>query len=153
MKQRSPRRDRTHKRQQAELSGLRDASLLEAEPAIAAQATRDRPLHVLFICSRNQWRSPTAEHLWRNQPGLATRSAGTRASARHRLNGDDVRWADVILVMEDKHKAEVQAAFATLLDGKRLLVLHIPDDYQYMDAELVSLLRQSVPPLLGLDQR
>ncbi len=61
------------------------------------------PLNVLFVCSRNQWRSPTAEKLWRNHPGLRVRSAGTSPNARRHVSASDLHWADAIVVMEGKH--------------------------------------------------
>lgn len=107
-------------------------------------------LNVLFICSRNQWRSPTAEQVFRRHPQLNVRSAGTSASARKQVGEADLAWADVVLVMETKHKARLMQEHAELLAGKRLHVLDIPDDYRFMDAELVELLQQAVPPLLDL---
>lgn len=92
-------------------------------------------LKVLFICSRNQWRSPTAEQVFRRHPALAVRSAGTSASARKQVSHLELAWADVVIVMESKHKSRLLA---------------IPDDYRFMDTELVELLEAAVPPLLGL---
>jgi predicted protein tyrosine phosphatase len=106
---------------------------------------------VLFVCSRNQWRSPTAEHLWRKHPQVQARSAGTDSSARHVVNNGDIEWATHILVMEDSHAKRLKALFATELQGKSLHILDIPDDYRYMDTELVSLLEASVASVLGLD--
>ena len=110
---------------------------------------RDR-LKVLFICSRNQWRSPTAEQVFRRHPALHVRSAGTSASARKQVSGTDIDWADVILVMESKHRSRLLQDHAALLVGKELHVLDIPDDYRFMDAELIELLQTAVPPLLRL---
>jgi predicted protein tyrosine phosphatase len=111
----------------------------------------EEKLHVLLICSRNQWRSPTAEQLWRKHPRLATRSGGTSPSARHQVSSEDVQWADVILVMEEKHKSRLKAEFTRLLDHKPIHVLDIPDEYRYMDPELIEMLEQSVNSLLGLE--
>lgn len=108
------------------------------------------PTKVLFICSRNQWRSPTAEQIWRRHPALVTRSAGTSPNARRKVCADDIRWADVIMVMEGKHKSRLVAEFSQLLQHKTIHVLDIPDDYRYMDPELVEVLQQSVNHLLGL---
>ncbi|MDR7267696.1 putative protein tyrosine phosphatase [Pelomonas saccharophila] len=108
-------------------------------------------LNVLFICSRNQWRSPTAEQVFRRHPALNVRSAGTSASARRQVGEADLTWADVILVMEAKHRSRLMQDHAALLAGKALHVLDIPDDYRFMDAELVTLLQAVVPPLLDLD--
>ena len=107
-------------------------------------------LNVLFVCSRNQWRSPTGEQVWRRDPRVNVRSAGTSAAARRVVSGGDLEWADVILVMEDKHRSRLLAEHRNLLVGKRLHVLDIPDDYRYMDAELVALLGAPVAELLGL---
>jgi predicted protein tyrosine phosphatase len=107
-------------------------------------------LHVLFVCSRNQWRSPTAEQVFRRHPALAVRSAGTSASARRRVGEADLAWAVHICVMEPRHKARLLAEHPEAMAGKRVHVLDIPDEYRFMDAELVALLESSVPALLGL---
>ena len=106
--------------------------------------------NILFICSRNQWRSPTAEQVWRSHPALSVRSAGTSPNARRTVSCADIRWAHVILVMESKHQSRIRAEFSRLLIGKELHVLDIPDEYQYMDAELVQTLQLSVAEILGL---
>jgi predicted protein tyrosine phosphatase len=106
--------------------------------------------HVLFICSRNQWRSPTAEQLFRSDPRLAVRSAGTSSSARRRVDASDIAWADVVIVMEGRHKAQLLQGFRGALANKTIHVLDIPDDYGFMDPELVDQLQASVPALLGL---
>jgi predicted protein tyrosine phosphatase len=106
--------------------------------------------NVLFICSRNQWRSPTAEQVYRKHPMLAVRSAGTSPNARRRVSPDDIGWATVILVMEEKHKSRLKAEFGRLLEGRAIHVLDIPDDYKYMDPELVEQLEQCVPSILGI---
>ena len=108
--------------------------------------------NVLFICSRNQWRSPTAEQVYRKHPMLAVRSAGTSPSARRHVSSDDIGWAAVILVMEEKHKTRLKAEFGHALDGRDIHVLDIPDDYKYMDRELVEQLELCVDSVLGLAQ-
>ena len=100
--------------------------------------------HVLFICSRNQWRSPTGEQVWKNNPALTVRSAGTSPSAKRTVSVKDIQWADVIFVMEEKHKSRLKARFTRLLDHKSIQILDIPDEYQYMDEELVNIMKQSV---------
>lgn len=111
---------------------------------------RDR-LNVLFVCSRNQWRSPTAEQVWRRHPLLNVRSGGTSPSARHTVSDTDIDWADVVIVMEQKHKSRLVAEFGDLLADKPVHVLDIPDEYKYMDPELVELLEQSVGSLLNIE--
>ncbi|MFH0130678.1 2'-5' RNA ligase family protein [Variovorax sp. VaC1] len=116
-------------------------------PPAGARAMRN----VLFICSRNQWRSPTAEQLWRRHPLISARSAGTSPNARHRVSIDDIEWADLILVMEEKHKSRLVAEFKRTLEHKPIHVLDIPDEYKYMDPALIEELERSVPSILGID--
>ncbi|NUT85500.1 phosphotyrosine protein phosphatase [Pseudomonas corrugata] len=104
--------------------------------------------NLLFVCSRNQWRSPTGETIWRRRPGFSARSAGTSPNARKPIGPADIRWADVIFVMECKHEHRLRAEYARLLEHKQLHVLDIPDDYRFMDPELVDMLEQAVTPYL-----
>ncbi|MDN3237989.1 phosphotyrosine protein phosphatase [Pseudomonas sp. WAC2] len=106
--------------------------------------------NILFICSRNQWRSPTAETVWRKHPGISVRSAGTSPNARKTVGPADIRWADIIIVMEQKHKSRLVADFTRLLDHKPIHVLEIPDEYRYMDPELVDILKESVGSCLAI---
>ncbi|MEL7054299.1 MAG: phosphotyrosine protein phosphatase [Cyanobacteria bacterium J06634_6] len=107
-------------------------------------------MNILFICSRNQWRSPTAEKVWRNRNGLSTRSAGTSRNAKRKVSVSDIRWADVIMVMEQKHKDRLTAEFTRLIENKLLYILEIPDDYKFMDPELVEHFEVAIPALLNL---
>ncbi len=105
-------------------------------------------MNILFVCSRNQWRSPTAERIFRRHPEINARSAGTSPRARHTLSIDDVRWADVICPMEQKHKNRIVASFSRATEGTRIVVLDIPDDYRYMEPELVQLIETAVGPII-----
>ncbi|MBK5533622.1 phosphotyrosine protein phosphatase [Pseudomonas sp. TH08] len=105
--------------------------------------------NLLFVCSRNQWRSPTAEAIWRRRDGFNVRSAGTSPNARKPIGPADIRWADLIFVMERKHLNRLHAEYARLLEHKRIYSLDIPDDYQFMDPELVDILEDAVKPYLN----
>jgi len=105
--------------------------------------------NLLFICSRNQWRSPTAEAIWRKHPDFNAKSAGTSPRAKKTVGPADIRWADMIFVMEQKLKNRLKAEFTRMLDHKPVHVLDIPDEYQYMDPELVQELESLVGPFLG----
>ncbi|GKX62247.1 phosphotyrosine protein phosphatase [Pragia fontium] len=107
-------------------------------------------MNVLFICSRNQWRSPTAEQVWRYHPDLSVKSAGTSRNARKPVTPALLQWADAICVMEQKHKNRLVAEYHRLLEHKTIHVLDIADDYQYMDPQLVELLKDVVAHRLGL---
>ena len=78
------------------------------------------------------------------------RSAGTSKAARHRVSASDLHWADVIFVMEDKHKLRLLNEFPDLAKQNTIHILDIPDQYQYMDPELVEQLRDLVGSILGL---
>ena len=110
-----------------------------------------RPTNVLFVCSRNQWRSPTAEQVWRKHPALSVRSGGTSPNARHPVSASDLSWAQVIFVMEEKHKSRLLAEYRRVIENKPIHVLDIPDEYKFMDPELVDLLQQSVGAILGIE--
>jgi predicted protein tyrosine phosphatase len=104
---------------------------------------------LLFLCSRNQWRSPTAEAVFQSDPRVEVRSAGVSASARRRVSEKLLLWADQVLVMEHEHKQRLREQFPDLFHDLRVEVLDIPDDYRFMDPELVALIRIRVEPLLG----
>lgn len=106
------------------------------------------PRNVLFVCSKNQWRSPTAERVWRKHPALAVRSAGTSPNARRVLGPDDLAWADIVLVMEEKHRRRIAEAFPH--SETQVVVLDVPDRYTFMDPELVTELEEAVGAVLGL---
>ena len=106
-------------------------------------------MRLLFLCSRNQWRSPTAEKVYQNDPRVVVRSAGTSASARCRVSENLLRWADHVLVMEHAHKQRLREQFPELVRELRIEVLDIPDDYEFMNPELVAMIRERVEPLLG----
>ncbi|RYZ95709.1 MAG: protein tyrosine phosphatase [Sphingobacteriaceae bacterium] len=102
--------------------------------------------NLLFICSKNQWRSPTAELLFKNHPLHQARSAGTSDKARIKVNQKLVDWADEIFVMERRHKQILQQRFINLT--KHITVLNIEDNYQFGDEELISILENNLKTYL-----
>ncbi len=104
--------------------------------------------NVLFICSQNKLRSPTAEQVFADWPGVETSSAGTNNDAENPLSHELIEWAEIIFVMEKAHRSKVQQRYRSSLNGKRLICLHIPDDYDFMDPILVELLKAKVPQYL-----
>ena len=103
---------------------------------------------ILFVCSRNRLRSPTAAAVFADHPGVETDSAGLSPDAETVLHEDQIEWADVILLMEPIHRTRLQQKFGPRLTGKRIAVLGIPDDYEEMAPALVSLLRKRCAPFL-----
>ena len=109
------------------------------------------PFVVLFVCSRNRLRSPTAEAVVAGWPGVHALSAGTAPDADARVSADLVEWADVVVAFEARHRRRLTSAFGPLLADRRVVVLGIPDEYAFMDPALVRVLCQRLPALLGLD--
>lgn len=105
-------------------------------------------MNILFVCSRNQWRSPTAEAIYKNHSGLNVKSAGTEPSARIRLNAKNIQWADIIFVMEKKHKQRMIEKFPFETQKKQIVILDIQDEYKFMDAELIEELKTKVAQYL-----
>ncbi|MBC6983804.1 low molecular weight protein tyrosine phosphatase family protein [Caulobacter sp. 17J80-11] len=104
--------------------------------------------NVLFVCSQNKLRSPTAEQVFSTWDGIETLSAGTNADADTPLTGELVEWADVIFVMEKTHRSKLSQRFKRHLKKARVICLDIPDDYAFMDPELVRILEARVPRFL-----
>ena len=105
-------------------------------------------MNVLFVCSRNKWRSLTAETIYKNNPNYFVKSAGTESSARIRVNEKLINWADVVFVMEKHHKQKLSENFPEATSNKKIIILDIPDDYKYMDPELINILTDSIEDYL-----
>ena len=95
---------------------------------------------VLFVCSQNRLRSPTAEQVFADRPGFEVASAGLDSSACTPVSPELLQWADTIFVMERTHRAKLSKRFRAQLKDKRIICLEIPDQYSYMDPALVKLL-------------
>lgn len=104
--------------------------------------------HVLFLCSRHRLRSPTAATIFAGEPGWKVDSAGLADDAETPLGREQVAWADLVVVMEAAHRRRLQARFGDLLKDTKVVCLDIPDRYDFMQPELIELLRRRVGPLL-----
>lgn len=109
-----------------------------------------KTIDVLFVCSKNQWRSPTAEAIYRRDDRVSVRSRGTAKTAVQTIRASDIAWANVVLVMEDKHRQRILADFPGEAKFKPMHVLDIPDDYRFMDDELVELIRSAAEPIMAI---
>ena len=105
-------------------------------------------MNILFICSRNNWRSPTAEALYKGKQDIVAKSAGTEPTARIKLSAKLVLWADIIFAMEKEHKQRLIERFPLETMEKEIVILNIPDEYEYMDEELVENIKTSVDPYI-----
>jgi len=110
-----------------------------------------RKIKLLFICSRNKWRSLTAEKIFHEVSGHKVRSAGTENNARIKVNSGHIGWADLIFVMEKKHLRRLREKFGPMLkEDKKVICLDIPDEFTYMDEELIDILRTRVSEYIEL---
>jgi predicted protein tyrosine phosphatase len=98
--------------------------------------------HVLFLCSQNKLRSPTAESIFADIDGFEVRSAGLNNDAIVSTSPELVKWADYIFVMEKSHRNNLQKKFKKHLNKQRIICLDIPDEYEYMDIGLIRILKQ-----------
>jgi len=106
--------------------------------------TEVKVIKILFVCSRNRWRSLTAEKIFNGRNNHEVRSAGTEENERIKITAGHTGWSDVIFVMEKKHQIRIQQKFREELKGKKVIRLDIPDEYEYMDEELIDLLESRI---------
>jgi len=104
---------------------------------------------ILFVCQANRLRSPTAEIICQGIPGLEAKSAGLSATAVNTVTREMVEWADVVFVMERRQRNRLHELIGDLYDTKRIICLYIPDEYEYMEPGLVSILKSRLTEHLG----
>lgn len=104
----------------------------------------DRPRRVLFVCFWNRVRSATAERLFGKRPDLEVRSAGTSSEALVQVNERMLEWADIIFTMDEGQGKELAAMFPDHAALERVVCLDIPDDFTFLQPELVKLLEDKV---------
>ncbi|WP_347278000.1 phosphotyrosine protein phosphatase [Alkalinema sp. FACHB-956] len=109
-------------------------------------------MNLLFVCSANQLRSPTGEEVFSQYKGIEAIGCGTNRDSATPLSGDLIEWADIIFVMEPYHRNQVSKKFKSLLKGKKLVCLDIPDHYQRMDPALIRLLESKVSKHVRLER-
>lgn len=103
---------------------------------------------ILFVCGKNRRWSLTAEDVFTGMDGIEVCSAGTSVEAECPVSTDVLEWADRVFVMEMSQRRYLSAHFGEVLKSKRVICLNIPDNYDYMQEELVTVLRAKVLPLL-----
>ena len=106
-------------------------------------------IKILFVCSQNKLRSPTGEAVFGSNEGIEARSAGLNNDAEIPLGVEDIEWADLIFVMEQTYKRKLRSKFKEHLTDQRVICLGIPDDYEYMDPELIEIFKTRVPQFLS----
>ncbi len=106
-------------------------------------------MRILFVCSSNLIRSPTAERHFADRPGIETLSAGVGSDAIRPLTAELVAWADLILTMEEGYAAYVREHFADALGGTPMGSLDVPDKFKRDAPELIMLLEEQAMPWFG----
>jgi len=107
---------------------------------------------VLFVCTQNRLRSPTAEKVFSNYDGIKVKSAGLDPHARTHLTLEMIKWADIIFSMEKSHQEKIKKRYQDKLKGKKLICLNIPDEYDFMQPELIEVLNEKVPKHLKVNK-
>ena len=105
-------------------------------------------MRVLFVCHYNRKRSATAERVFGKDPGLEVKSAGTSEDALVRVNQRMLDWADVVFIMDEEQRRGLARMFPGHAALGRLVCLDIQDQYEFLDPELVALLRERSAPHL-----
>lgn len=100
--------------------------------------------HVLFLCSQNKLRSPTAEAIFSGADGFEVRSAGLNNDAVVPTSPELIEWADYIFVMEKPHRNKLRKKYRKFINKQRVICLDIPDEFEYMDEGLIKLLKQRI---------
>jgi len=121
------------------------------DPRLPAQGegrTVPPPTRVLFLCRHNRMRSPTAERVFSKRADLDVRSAGTAGDALAHVNTNMLEWADLIFIMDDRQRQSLVRQFAGHPSLEQLICLEIPDDFSFMQPELVDLLQTRTAPHL-----
>jgi len=105
-------------------------------------------MKLLFLCSRNKRRSLTGEKVFNGYDGHVAKSAGTESNSRIKVTEGMLGWADIVFCMEKKHLRRIKATYGYVIENKIVRVLNIYDDYEYMDEELIVLLKNTVEEVL-----
>jgi predicted protein tyrosine phosphatase len=104
--------------------------------------TMERP-NMLVVCGKNKKRSRTAEYIFKNDNRFNIRSAGLSPKSERRLTENDLKWADIILVMEPGHRAKIWGLYRHM-ELPTIEVLDIDDSYEFLDEELVTILTDRI---------
>ena len=105
-------------------------------------------MNLLFVCSENKLRSATAEAVFSAYDGFSAVGCGTGANAVRRVSKGLVSQADIIFVMEQHHRDKIRKKYKGMISDRMVICLGIPDEYNFMQSELVHLLEATVAHFL-----
>ena len=97
---------------------------------------------VLFVCSGNIHRSPTAANMFNDREGFEVKSAGTSIGVRNSVSAELVEWADTIFVMEEEYRRLIVQQFPEV--ALKISVLDIEDNYYRNDPRLRAILKEKL---------
>ncbi|HBD02018.1 TPA: protein-tyrosine-phosphatase [Candidatus Collierbacteria bacterium] len=104
-------------------------------------------LRILVVCSHNKWRSPTAEAIYRKDKRFHIKSAGLGKLSPHQISLRDIETSNLILYMEKDHLERIKLLFPNVRLPSAIN-LDIPDQYCFMDPELIEILREKIESIL-----
>ena len=99
---------------------------------------------ILFLCTANAERSPTAERIYANHPELEVKSAGIDPNARLQVSAEMIQWADAVICMENHHLRDILKKYPDIISGKTIDHLNIPDVYDYMSDALIDIIKRKM---------
>lgn len=108
----------------------------------------NRP-NILVVCGRNKKRSRTAESIFKNDNRFSIRSAGLSPKSDRKITEKDLNWADLIFVMETGHRVKIWGLYRQM-ELPPIEILNIPDDYEFMDNELIEMLTDRISDTLRI---
>ncbi len=114
-----------------------------------AQGSRTK---ALCVCSAGLLRSPTLAWVLSNEPfNFNTRAAGSSNSfALIQVDEVLVHWADIIFFVNKENEEEVEFNFTrgknqpNWADGKHIITLNIPDNFEFRDPVLVEIIKKQL---------
>jgi predicted protein tyrosine phosphatase len=111
--------------------------------------SRYKRVRILFVCTGNRDRSPTAQELVKDV-GIEARSAGISETAPVQLSQSLINWADKVIVMEPRHQEAVLKIAPKA--RKKVACLNIPDEFCFNQPELQTLLWKRLRPHLNISR-
>ncbi len=99
-------------------------------------------MKVLFVCTINKMRSATAQTIYEGDNRFEVKSAGIAETATTVLNRELLIWADCVVVMEKHHRNTIRKLYPDIYSMKRIVCLYIPDEFDYMQEELIIFLKR-----------
>ena len=105
--------------------------------------------NILVVCGRNKKRSRTAEYIFKNDSRFNIRSVGLSPKSDRKITENDLRWSDLIFVMETEQRKKILELYRHM-QFPPIEVLNIEDNYEFMDEELIQMLTERINGILRI---